>query len=461
MKKRSTVLVIDDEEVMRDVLTRLLEDDGHEVLVEATPEEGLKRFQEEEVDAVLLDLMLPGKSGLEVLKELLELDPHALVIMITAYASIEDAVEATKLGAFHFVTKPFKNEELLLVLRRGLEKRQLSEENQQLRRTLKERTKFKNIVGKSEQMQKVFELIQQIGQGKSTVLIYGESGTGKELVAKALHTVSPRAGLPFVPVNSGTIPTNLLESELFGHVKGAFTGATATKKGLFEVADGGTLFLDEVGTIPLETQAKLLRVIQEKEFRRVGGLETRKVDVRIIAATNAELKAAVERHDFREDLYYRLNVINVRLPPLRDRRDDIPLLVDHFVRVFCRENSRQLYTIDQSALHLLMEYDWPGNVRELENVIERAVVLAPDDGRIDQNLLPAEILESTSVSFGRLNLLNEEGASLKDLVREFEKSLIVTALKKTDWNQKKAAGLLRVNPTTLNEKLKRLDIQIP
>jgi DNA-binding NtrC family response regulator len=380
--------------------------------------------------------------------------------MITAFASIENAVQATKLGAFDFVTKPFKNEELLLVVKNGLEKRSLEFENRQLKETFRKRFAFENIVGKSDPMQRVFELISHVGPSRSTVLIAGESGTGKELVAKAIHSSSPRAGKPFVALNSGGIPADLLESELFGHVKGAFTGAVSSKKGLFEVSDEGTIFLDEVGTIPLQLQTKLLRVIQEREFRKVGGLENIKIDVRIIAATNIDLKAAVDRGEFREDLYYRLNVITVPLPPLRDRKDDIPLLIEHFTDRFCEADGRPKCTLDQDALKLLIEYDWPGNVRELENAMERAVVLVSNEGRITQDLFPREILESSSVSLGRLQLSNN-GASLKDLVLEFERDMIITALQKTDWNQKKAADLLRVNPTTLNEKIKRLNIQVP
>ena len=460
MTDERTVLVIDDEEIMRDVITQLLEGAGYRVLTAEVASQGLEVFQEEAIDLVLLDLMLPGMDGLATLEEIFKIDREAVVVMVTAFASIENAIRATKLGAFDFVTKPFKNDQLLNVLKNGLEKRSLTRENRQLRRSLKKRTAFKNIIGKSEALQRVFEMIAQVGPGRSTVLINGESGTGKELVAKAIHQCSGRSGESFVAINSGTIPESLLESELFGHMKGAFTGATSAKKGLFELADGGTLFLDEVGTIPLELQSKLLRAIQEKEVRRVGGLENKKVDVRILTATNSDLKQAVERGEFREDLYYRLNVISIRLPPLRDRRDDIPLLVDHFVRSFCEENGRVLCSVDQNVLRMLMEYDWPGNVRELENVIERAVVLAPDDGHIDEKLMPSEMLESSSVNLARFNLLSE-GTSLRDLVREFEKSLIVSALKKTDWNQKQAAHLLRVNPTTLNEKLKRLEIRIP
>jgi DNA-binding NtrC family response regulator len=460
MPLQPSILVIDDEEVMRDVMSRLLEREGYSVSLAATPHEALELLGHRVYDVILLDLMLPEKSGLVLLPEILRLDPDAVVIMITAYGSIESAVQATKGGAFDFLTKPFKNDELLLCVRNGIVKRNLETENRQLKKNFREQFAFHNIVGKSEQMRKVFDLIGQVGPTRSTVLITGESGTGKELVAKALHNCSSRANSPFVAVNSGTIPSGLLESELFGHVKGAFTGATATKKGLFEIADEGTIFLDEVGTIPLETQAKLLRVIQEREFRRVGGLDNIRVDVRIVAATNIDLKQAVEDHCFREDLYYRLNVITLLLPSLRERKEDIPLLVDHFAAKFSSENGRPPCHFDQQALRTLMEYDWPGNVRELENVVERAVVLAPPEGIITRDLFPRDLLHSSSVGLGRLNTLNHGGA-LKDLMQEYERNLIVAALEKTAWNQKKAADLLRVNATTLNEKLKRLKIRVP
>ncbi len=449
MPSRPSILIIDDEEIMGEVLTQLLETEGYRVITVSNGEEGLERLKEEVVDLILLDLMLPGMGGLATLGEIFRFDPDAVVVVITAYGSIETAVSTTKKGAFDFVTKPFKNDELLLVVHNGLKKHSLELENRQLRKNFKTHFSFESIVGKSPQMQQVFNLIIQVGPGRSTIMILGESGTGKELVAKAIHNCSPRLNGPFITVNSGSIPADLLESELFGHVRGAFTGATNTKKGLFEIADQGTIFLDEVGTLPLATQAKLLRVIQELEFRRVGGLENIKVDVRIIAATNINLKQAVERREFRDDLYYRLNVISVSLPPLRDRREDVPLLVEHFLPRFSDENHRSRYAVQQDALKCLMEYDWPGNVRELENVIERAVVLAPDEGQITCELLPREMQESRV----------EYGASLKELVAEFEKSLITSALNTTDWNQKEAAGLLRVNPTTLNEKLKRLNIK--
>ncbi len=460
MPQQPSVLIIDDEEIMREVISRLLEANDYEVRTAATGEAGLERIQQREFDLVLLDLMLPGQGGLATLEQIFRVAPDTVVVMITAYGSIDNAVQATRTGAFDFVTKPFQNEELLLVIKNGLQQRRLELENRELRRTLRSRSQFADIIGKNKQMLQIFDLISQVGPRRSTVLITGESGTGKELVAKAIHNCSRRREKAFMVVNSGSIPFDLLESELFGHVKGAFTGANSTKKGLFEVADGGTVFLDEIGNLPLETQAKLLRVIQEREFRRLGGIRNIKVDVRIVAATNVDLRKAVKEGTFREDLYYRLNVIRISIPPLRDRKDDIPLLVDFFNRRFSGENRSSRCEIDQGVLRLLMEYGWPGNVRELENVIEQAVVLAPADGGITENLLPVEILESTAVSLGKLQL-DDSGASLKDLVKEFEKGLILTALKKTDWNQKQAAGLLRVNPTTLNEKLKRLNIRIP
>ena len=461
MTSRSTVLIIDDEEIMRDVFSRVVADGGHQVLLAASGEEGLKLIRREPVDLVLLDLMLPGIGGLETLEQILELDPDLAVIMVTAYASIENAVRATRLGAFDFVTKPFRNEELLLVIKNGIRQRRLELENRQLKSSLHRRQgHFQNIVGKSEPIRRVTDLITQVGPGRSTVLITGESGTGKELVAKAVHNLSPRRDRAFVPVNSGSIPSELLESELFGHVKGAFTGATATKKGLFEIAHEGTIFLDEIDTVPVQTQAKLLRVLQEREFRPVGGVRSIKVDVRIVAATNVDLKRAVREGRFREDLYYRLKVITLDVAPLRDRRDDIPLLSHHFLTRFSRENGKTLNSIDQDALRVLMNYDWPGNVRELENAIERAVVLSGTSGSIRSELLPREILDSTS---GRPDGIppQSRNGSLRELVLEFERNLILLAMERANWNQRKAASLLKVKPTTLNAKLKRLQVRIP
>lgn len=461
MTSESSVLIIDDEEIMREVFSRVVAGAGHRVLLAASGEEGLDLIRREQVDLVLLDLMLPGIGGLETLEKILDLDPDLAVIMVTAYASIENAVQATRLGAFDFVTKPFRNEELLLVIKNGIRQRRLELENQQLKSSLRHRQgHFQNIVGQSEPIRRVTDLITQVGPGRSTVLITGESGTGKELVAKAIHNLSPRRGRSFVPVNSGSIPSELLESELFGHVKGAFTGATATKKGLFEIAHGGTLFLDEIGTVPMQTQAKLLRVLQEREFRPVGGVRHTKVDVRIVTATNVNLMQAVKEGRFREDLYYRLKVITLDVAPLRDRKDDIPLLAHHFLARFSRENGKALNSIDQDALRVMMNYDWPGNVRELENAIERAVVLSGTSRDIRSDLLPQEILDSTS---GRTDggPPQSQNGSLKELVLEFERNLILLALERANWNQRKAASLLKVKPTTLNAKLKRLQVRIP
>jgi DNA-binding NtrC family response regulator len=379
MSTNGRILVADDEEIMRDVLSALLTSESYDVDLAESGSQALEMIREKDYEVLLLDLMMPDMDGLQVLEELKKEENGPAAIVLTAFASIERAVTATKLGANYFVAKPFKNDELLIAIKNAMEHRRLLEENRRLRKTLRQRFSFQNIIGKSEAMQKVFELIAQVAPRRSTVLIQGESGTGKELVAKAIHAASGRAEAPFVAINCGNIPSELLESELFGHVRGAYTGATSAKKGLFEAADGGTMFLDEVSTISLEIQSKLLRVIQEREFRRLGGLESIKVDVRIIAATNTDLDAAVKKGHFRDDLYYRLNVIVIRIPPLRERTDDIPLLVEHFIKKYGEENQRNGLSLQLSAMKALMDYDWPGNVRELENVIERAVVLSPGD----------------------------------------------------------------------------------
>lgn len=452
-----SILVIDDEEIIREVIGQLLQREGYEVSTVTNGEEGLELAKGQSFDLVLLDLMLPGMGGMETLSEFVENYPETVVIMLTAYASIQTAVSATKKGAFDFVTKPFKNDELLLIIKNGLEKQKLVQENQQLKKTLRTQASFQNIIGKSEKMHQLFELVSQVGPRSTTVMITGETGTGKELIAKAIHNCSNRSNKTFLSVNSGTIPFDLIESELFGHVLGAFTGATRNKKGLFEVANGGTIFLDEIGNLPLEMQSKLLRVLQEKEFRQVGGVQNIKVDVRIVAATNINLREAVKKGDFREDLYYRLSVITLSLPPLRERKEDIPLLAEHFISQFCAENTSEFCSLNQDALRALIEYDWPGNVRELENVMERSVILAPEDRIIRKELFPPESLGT----YTKTNLfdLEKDGVSLKDLVSEFEKDLIVTALEKTNWNQKKAAGLLRIKATTLNEKVKRMNLK--
>ena len=372
-----SILVVDDESAIRENLELLLSDANYKVTLAENGTEGLKKLESEFFDLVLLDVMMPDKNGLEVLKEIHLSSPETAIIMITAFGTIENAVSAIKAGAADYVTKPWDNEKLLLDIRNGIQQRKLQLENRELKKALKQRYGFSNIVGKSEKMLKIFDLVSQVAQSRSTVLIQGESGTGKELIAKAIHANSNRSENAFVTVNSGSLPTDLLESTLFGHLKGAFTSAVSSKKGLFEVADHGSIFFDEIGTISLETQAKLLRVLQEREFMRLGGIETIKVDARIIAATNVDLKTLVDQGRFRADLYYRLNVIAVHLPPLRERKEDVPLLVGHFVRRFCDENGKPHCQVGPEVLKLLVEYDWPGNVRELENVIERAVVLSP------------------------------------------------------------------------------------
>jgi two-component system response regulator PilR (NtrC family) len=395
-------------------------------------------------------------SGQEVLRQIRQRDPDQVVVVITAYSSIEGAIEAMREGAFHYIPKPFKNDEVLLTIRNGLEQHRLARENRDLRKQLGQRYGLDNIIGKSRPMQQVFEMIRLAAPSRSNILILGESGTGKELVAKAIHHHSRRATGPFITVNSGSMPADLLESTLFGHVKGAFTGAIANKRGLFELADTGSIFFDEIGNIPLETQAKLLRVMQEKEFMRLGGVETLKADVRIIAATNADLAGLVKQGSFREDLYYRLAVISIELPPLRQRVEDIPHLARHFLQLYARENDKPLRDIASRAMGLLLDYRWPGNVRELENVIERAVVLSVGE-LLDVDLLPPAMRQPAGREPAE-PLLPANGTAMKDAVAAFERQLIVRALQSAGGVQKRAAELLQVKPTTLHEMLKRLNI---
>ncbi|MCA1583886.1 MAG: sigma-54 dependent transcriptional regulator [Acidobacteria bacterium] len=396
MRRNASVLVIDDEEIMREILETLLAREGYSVRLAASGAEGLDLARNLPFDAVILDVMMPGMDGLQVLDELRKIDEELPAIMITAFASMENAITAMKKGAFDYITKPFKNDEVLIVLRNAVERRRLVAENVALKQNLQARYhRFSGIIGKSSRMKQVFDLIIQAAPSRSTILITGESGTGKELVARAIHTNSPRADKSFVTVNSGNLPPDLLESTLFGHVKGAFTGAVYPKKGLFDLADKGSIFFDEIGNVPLETQAKLLRVMQEREFMRLGGMETIRVDVRIIAATNVDLKREMEDGRFREDLFYRLHVISVVLPSLRERKDDIPLLVQHFLEKYGEENARVNIELAPEALDLLMEHDWPGNVRELENVIERAVVLSTGC-RIGPDLIPEHVRRTPS-----------------------------------------------------------------
>jgi two-component system, NtrC family, response regulator PilR len=453
-----SLLVVDDEEVLQDVLTGLLRREGYETRSARSGEEALTLLAKEEVELILLDLMLPGMSGQEVLKQVRTDYPDIVVVVITAYSSIEGAIGAMRDGAFHYIPKPFKNEEVLLTVRKGLEQHRLTAENKALRAQLRERHSFHRILGKSKPMREVFDLIELAAPAKSNILILGESGTGKEMVAKAIHHHSRRAEGPFVTVNSGSMPPDLLESNLFGHVRGAFTGAVTNKKGLFEMANNGSIFFDEIGNIPLDTQAKLLRVIQEREFMRLGGVETLKADVRIIAATNSDLERDVQEGRFREDLYYRLNVITIQLPPLRDRTEDVPLLVRHFLNQYAEENDKAIAEITTEALERLLDYHWPGNVRELENVIERATVLSSGT-LLDVDLLPASVLQPGAAPAPTAGL-PANGLSFKEAISGYERQLIVKALKASGGVQKKAAEMLKVKPTTLHEMMKRLSISV-
>src|SRR5215470_4208131 len=458
-KRKGVVLIIDDEEEIRESIELLLNSEGLSTDTAAAGEDGLKKIEDNLYDAVLLDLMLPGKSGMDVQKDIQRIDPTLPVIIITAIGALETAVTAIKNGSFDYVTKPWNNEKLVVIVANAIKQRQLMSENLQLRRALKERFGYSNIIGKSEKMLRLLDLVTQVAASRSTVLIQGESGTGKELIAKAIHVKSPRADKAFVPVNSGSMPLDLLESTLFGHVRGAFTSAIASKRGLFEVADQGTIFFDEIGTIGLETQAKLLRVLQEREFMRLGGIETIKVDARIIAATNVDLKRLVDEGQFREDLYYRLNVIHIQLPPLRERKEDIPALVEFFTKKYCEENGKPQYRFSSEALKVLMDYHWPGNVRELENVVERAVVLSQDE-IIGRDLLPESIV-SPSARYATLSSFPlTKNTSLFEIIDAFERRVIVEMLEQTGWSQTEAADNFKIPLSTLNQKIKRHGIEI-
>jgi DNA-binding NtrC family response regulator len=451
-----TILVIDDEGGIRESLEVLLSLEGYSIKTAPDGEQGLRMLEMESFDLVLLDLALPGQSGLDLLPQIKERQPDTPVIMITAYGTVENVVEAIRAGAENFVQKPWDNEKLLADIRSAVARYKAEEENLQLKRTLKQRYNFANIVGKSEVMLRVFDLISQVAPSRSTVLIQGESGTGKELIAKAIHANSPRRDKPFVPINTGAMPSELLESTLFGHVKGAFTSAIASKKGLFEVANGGTLFLDEIATMGMDTQAKILRVLQDRRFMHLGGIQEIQVDVRIIAATNIDLRQAVREGKFREDLFYRLNVITVDLPPLRSRREDIPLLVNHFLEFYANENGFSPRRLSADALRALIDYEWPGNVRELENSIERGVVLSSGP-MIGSELLPGHI---TGRSFQDALLEHNPNASLFDILEDIERRIIIEKLERCNWNQTDAAEQFHIPLSTLNQKIKRLNIEI-
>jgi len=463
---KGRLLVIDDESEIREGLELLLTMEGYSVDLAQNATEGEKNLESRLYDLVLLDVMMPDRSGMEVLRDLRDRGDDTPVFMITAYGSVEAAVSALKIGANDYFQKPWDNEKLLIEIDRVLAGRRLQDENLELKRALKQRYNFSNIIGKGERMLRLLDLVGQVAPSRSTILITGETGTGKELVAKAIHANSPRADHAFVAVNSGSLPTDLLESTLFGHVRGAFTSASTTKKGSFEIADKGTIFFDEIGTIGPETQAKLLRVIQEKEFTPLGSNDTIKVDARILAATNADLRKLVDEGRFREDLYYRLNVINIVLPPLRERKEDIPLLVEHFFTKYCRENEKFLGPDGKSvlrfapeAMQVLMDHNWPGNVRELENVLERAVVLASET-LVPIDVFPEQLLMASGIRVRQGDGALPPDASLYEMVAEYERRLIIEVLEKTNWSQTDAADILRIPLSTLNQKIKRLKIEI-
>jgi DNA-binding NtrC family response regulator len=450
---RGSILVIDDEVEIREGLEALLTSESFQVTLAETGEAGLRQLEDHPFDLMLLDVSLPDRNGIELLREIRRRDPQLAVILITAYGSIDMARAAFKGGAQDFITKPWSNDELIAQISLAIEGRRLRDENVQLKRALKQRYNFPNIIGKSEKMQTVLDLVTQVAPSRSTVLISGESGTGKEVFAKAIHSASTRADKPFIPINTGSIPGDLLESQLFGHVKGAFTSAIASKKGLFEVADQGTIFFDEISTITPETQAKLLRVIQEREFMRLGGTEIIKVDVRILAASNEDLNKLVRDGRFREDLFHRLNVISLHLPPLRERKEDIPLLIERFLVQFCQENGKP-----------------PRHVRELENVVERAIVLSTQEA-MDTDILPESVRTREIVKGVRLQLAeflppmpgapggNAASPSLFEILEEVERRIIVDMLERTNWNQTEAAERFQVPLSTLNQKIKRLGIE--
>ena len=458
MEKKGIIHIIDDEPIIYEVLQDILTSEGYAVEVSINGQEALDKHSSLKVDLILLDLLMPGMDGIEVLKRLKKIDPQVVVIIITAYASIESAISAMKTGAYDYIQKPFKHDELLLVVERAIAHRRLQDENLRLKDELKRKYSFEKIIGKSEVMNHIFEIIKASAPTRSTILIQGESGTGKELVARAVHLNSDRADSAFVVVNSGSLPPDLLESHVFGHVKGAFTGAITEKQGLFEAAHKGTIFFDEISSLNLDTQAKLLRVMQDREFMKLGGTKTIRVDVRVIAATNTDLEELIALQKFREDLFYRLNVIKIELPPLRQRKEDIPLLTKHFLDMYSKENNKEIMGLSDEVEEILDDYDWPGNIRELENLIERAVVLTKSK-ILTRETLPSFLLPSYKEETATLDSPNDD-LNLKRQIQDYQRRAIINALKKSKGVQKKAASLLGVKPTTLNEMIKRLDIDV-
>ena len=451
-----TILVVEDEPKMRRVLELNLTEEGYTAVTVADAEAGLNLLRREKVDLVLTDIKLPGMNGLEFLQAVKRTNAAIPVVVMTAYGTVETAVEAMKAGASDYVLKPFSLEEMKLILRKELEVRHLREENVSLREALGQRYEFKNIVARSPKMQEVLATVEQVAPTNSTVLLGGESGVGKDMVARAIHEHSRRADGPFIKINCTAIPENLLESELFGHEKGAFTGAVGSKPGKFELADKGTIFLDEIGDVPGTIQVKLLRVLQDRDFERLGGTKTLKVDVRVVAATNQDLRAALEDGTFRQDLYYRLNVVPINIPPLRDRREDIPYLIDHFIARFALVSGKPITGMTPAAQKLLMDFPWPGNVRELENIIERAVALSTgavlDAADIRLDLSPAQ--PSGSDAAGANTAFPPSGMTLE----QFEDEIIREALRRANGNKSQAARLLGLSRNALRYRLSKMGV---
>jgi two-component system response regulator PilR (NtrC family) len=452
---KTRILVVDDERSMREMLCILLEREGYEAVEAKNADDALQLFETSLFDLVISDIQMPGQNGIELLARIKKLAPEVPVLMITAFATAEQAVAAIKLGAFHYFTKPFNNDEIRALIRNALEKRDLKQENTLLKRDAKAKDGFCGIIGKSTRMRELFGLIQKVAGSLSSVLILGESGTGKEMAARAIHTSSDRRNKPFVAVNCGAIPETLIESELFGHKKGAFTGAVADRPGLFEQADGGTLFLDEIGELPLLLQTKLLRVLQEREFRRVGDSVVRKTDVRVLTASNRDLQEQVSSGVFREDLYYRINVVQIVMPPLRDRIEDIPLLTEHFFRKYCgQDHSGEIIT--PAALKLLMNYAFPGNIRELENVVERSLIL--DRQIISESSLPEQVRAIRTVCLSSDINIPEGGMELEPLLEDLEKKYLLKALDRTGGAKKKAADLLGMSFRSFRYRLAKFGL---
>ncbi|MDL1873359.1 sigma-54-dependent Fis family transcriptional regulator [Deltaproteobacteria bacterium PRO3] len=454
---KSQILVVDDEIAVLRALERFLTEKGFEVTLADTFDKAAKVLESGRIDLALIDLKLGDRDGIELVQYLQKVSPQTACMILTGFGSIDTAIQAIKAGAFHYVTKPFQFDDLLNLVQKALEHQRTREENRLLKKQLNLKYGLENIVGVSDGMKSIFELVAKVADTDSTVLLLGESGTGKELVAKAIHYNSRRSQRPLVPVNCAAIPEDLLESELFGHVKGAFTGAVVSRTGRFEMADGGTLFLDEIGDMSPKLQVKLLRVLQERRFEPVGSGRSVEVDVRIIAATNKNLERAVKERTFREDLFYRLNVIPIRIPPLRERKGDIPMLIEHFLQRFAKENGKKAPQVTPECMQMLSNYAWPGNVRELENAIERLVILKPEQV-ISIKDLPEKFLQGGGKIFTSVNI-PDNGISFKNVVNDFENELILRALEKTAWNKNKAATLLKLNRTTLVEKIKRRQLE--